>query len=830
MAGADESLVLAARVVDAFSPTLKDLQRSLRSIAATTKQTHSESTKYAKDHTAALSELKMTLTQTGERVRSVFTPALAAMGVGALSAAAGIAAIKSAITDFADASRSLTFAQRATALTIDQLRTLQALGPRIGTSAESMTRGLEAFSGQMEKLKRLGPTLGPLNELRQLQQSMGVRPSGALRDLVESLQHLPREQQLETVLKFLDHIQDMGQRKALLQAFGLDPALANKSAAEILRDINDIRKNLGPLSEEARQKGLRAAEGFDHLRESIEGLRTAVGAGLADDIAKVTNTLADFVSAHGDEIVRVLKDTATWIKQADWAGFASDVRGAATAINAIVQSTTGWKPLLEFLAAYKLAQILGVTAAVRGLAGAFGLLSAVTAPPAWLLGLLGVGGSAAAGVAGAGVALSELARRLSAEGQPGGAKGDEFRDPLSGAPLRSPAMPPGATFNERFKLQSYRSLEGARPPLTPISYTPGGGANPLTGQGGAGSPAARVLELAVRKGVYDGLWDFVRGQPSTGGVGGGVGAIRANYSPGGGAGGGTGEPATGGGAGTTGGVASAPMGSLRGFGKDAGGLGGLARRFGLRGLPHIGALSPGGGLPAPRGGQSYGGGAVTPALPGGVDTGVGPSAGPEGLSRTFNPPNIPSGMGGMVADQFKAGGISLPAAIDAKIRGGGQITANDLASLPPGQLEKANKAVIGMGQPPLYSDKAPQHFSLGDIRNSLKGTAAAGGGRQASLEPGIGAGGGAGAGGGGLPDTGGYGGMGRRGLGGAINLPGGPSAANSYIAAQRAGFAKELQDPQFRSQFAAMLQAEGPNSRHCRISHESRGGVGPQSS
>ena len=38
----------------------------------------------------------------------------------------------------------------------------------------------------------------------------------------------------------------------------------------------------------------------------------------------------------------------------------------------------------------------------------------------------------------------------------------------------------------------------------------------------------------------------------------------------------------------------------------------------------------------------------------------------------------------------------------------------------------------------------------------------------------------------------------------------GAAVTNSWIAGQRAGFARELQDPTFRSQFAAMLQLEGP--------------------
>jgi hypothetical protein len=42
MAGQDEAMVLAARVVDQFSPTLKQMQRSLRSVAAETGGFHKQ--------------------------------------------------------------------------------------------------------------------------------------------------------------------------------------------------------------------------------------------------------------------------------------------------------------------------------------------------------------------------------------------------------------------------------------------------------------------------------------------------------------------------------------------------------------------------------------------------------------------------------------------------------------------------------------------------------------------------------------------------------------------------------------------------------------------
>jgi hypothetical protein len=227
-----------------------------------------------------------------------------------------------------------------------------------------------------------------------------------------------------------------------------------------------------------------------------------------------------------------------------------------------------------------------------------------------------------------------------------------------------------------------------------------------------------------------------------------------------------------------------------GAGGGGGGGGGMAALRANYSPGGGGGFSGGGGFGGPGGGTgepSTSGGAASSPMGSLPDLGGALPKGIESLRRSFHPPSIPSGMGGTVADHLKAAGVNLPAHIEEKIRKGGQLSASDLGSLPPATLEKANRAVTGAGYPPLFSDQKPQKFGLGDIRKSLEGTAA-----------------------GGLPDTGSYGGEGRRGFGGAMNLPSGPSAANSYVAAQRAGFAKELQDPKFRSQFAAMLQAEGP--------------------
>jgi hypothetical protein len=80
------------------------------------------------------------------------------------------------------------------------------------------------------------------------------------------------------------------------------------------------------------------------------------------------------------------------------------------------------------------------------------------------------------------------------------------------------------------------------------------------------------------------------------------------------------------------------------------------------------------------------------------------SSAPAAPVRTFIPPDIPAGMGPTVADRLKSEGVTLPSAIDSKIRKGEQLTESDLRSIPKDQLEKTNSLVTGMGRSPLYRD------------------------------------------------------------------------------------------------------------------------------
>ena len=277
------------------------------------------------------------------------------MGLGALTAAEGLRKIGQAIRDFADSAQALTFLSRQTGLSINQLRVWQEEASRLGTSAGSLTQGFVGFSEQMQKLRRLGPTLGVMTELRQLLQGTGVRPSEALRQLVQSLQGLTREQQLEKVLKFLDHIQDMGQRRALAKAFGLDPAIVNKDSKQVLKDYQDIHKRIGDLTEDQIKKGQKAEDAFNDLADAVHHLSEEVGAELAPAMTAATTAIAEFIGKHGADFREVIKDIVDRLSGFDWRGFAADMRTTATTADAVAKGFGGWKNVIEGLMALKFA-------------------------------------------------------------------------------------------------------------------------------------------------------------------------------------------------------------------------------------------------------------------------------------------------------------------------------------------------------------------------------------------------------------------------------------------------------------------------------------------
>jgi hypothetical protein len=71
---ADESLILAAQVVDQFSAPIRDMQRQLRSLTDANKKSHIEGTSLAKTHGTEFGKLRESVSKTSEVFRREFAP------------------------------------------------------------------------------------------------------------------------------------------------------------------------------------------------------------------------------------------------------------------------------------------------------------------------------------------------------------------------------------------------------------------------------------------------------------------------------------------------------------------------------------------------------------------------------------------------------------------------------------------------------------------------------------------------------------------------------------------------------------------------------------
>ena len=340
MAGSDELLRMAAEIVDKWSKPLADMRRSLRSLAAETSGAHKAGALQAGAHTEALYKLKRQVVDVGDRLKGSLAPALGAIGITSLSAAAGLAAVVSAVKSFADSSRNLSFLTKETGLSINQLRTLESLAPRIGVGIEQMDEALRGFGENMERLRR-----SPLMVLRQSFEALNVRPDpqviASWRALIGSMENLPRSEQLAKVVQYLDRIRDAGQKRAVLKSFGLPPELSRLSGRELQEAIDRIQKIQGTLSDADAKAGKELAESLDDLGLAFKTLRERIGADLAPEIKKIVDELVEWSSVHHKDIADGLRAIGTSLSEVRWGDLAEDAGKVLKVIVGLASSGAG---------------------------------------------------------------------------------------------------------------------------------------------------------------------------------------------------------------------------------------------------------------------------------------------------------------------------------------------------------------------------------------------------------------------------------------------------------------------------------------------------------
>lgn len=323
MAGSDESLCMAAEVVDKFSQPLRNMQRSLRGFSDEVAKSHKEGAAGAKEHLKHFDELRKSVKEASGQVRETLNPALAAFGIGTVSAAAGVAAIADAVRGFIGQSRDLSFISKEVGLTIQQLRVFDALAESVGSSTGAMNAGLHSFAKNMADVRARvqGSSIESWFAKQPLTRDLEARlrstkdNATALSDIMETLGRIqgPNAQQ---------------QKELLLEAFGLPLELARKSGKEFLEEYEKINHRLKPLTEAQRKAGVAAAESFDALRQSMTSTSDQIGAAFGPAVVKLSEELGQFVEKNGPALKGFFDGVGKQLEGVDWTAYGAKVEGA----------------------------------------------------------------------------------------------------------------------------------------------------------------------------------------------------------------------------------------------------------------------------------------------------------------------------------------------------------------------------------------------------------------------------------------------------------------------------------------------------------------------
>ena len=534
MASQSDVLSLAVQVVDKYSQPIREIRKSLEGLTSRSAQSHKAGKVGVSDHAKSYAELRKQIGETGSHLRETLNPALAGLGLTAVTTAVSLGGVAAAVKEFSGTARDLSFASREIGLSVDQLRAWEAAGENVGISTTAMRNSLKALR---EELAQNAMHRG---SLREFSASQFMNPEA--RALAERLRHAKDESESLSII--MDTLAGSSQatKHISLEALHLPPEFSRLTK----KDIKEVGEILGAMPKEYLSNGVALQHSFDLLRLRAQALRDSIGGELAPAMLEVTEAVSKFVEAHGEDLKKVLVDVAGAIRDAPWSQLGNDIRDAAKYVDGAVEAFGGWQNVLKAVigievaawvapivtslgvltigatgAATSLAALTGsavvglgtaATATTGALAGLGATLAGITAP-AWLLALLG---AAAFNPQPLNKGEDEFARQKQFGLAPGGKK----KHPRPGA--RDMAEQPTET--------------GVRATASALRDKIGG-----AGQAGGFAAASfreeETVAKAVAKGSFEGTREGVLAafrawiQERRQGFGGGEGIVQAAYHP-----------------------------------------------------------------------------------------------------------------------------------------------------------------------------------------------------------------------------------------------------------------------------------------------------------
>lgn len=307
MSGQDETMRLAAEVVDKYSGPLREMQKALRAVADVAKGANLTNTAHVRDQAKAYVGLDRAVRDIAVRTKSMLTPALGAAGVSILSVGAAVAAMVKATKDFGDSTEKIVRLGRETGLAAAKLRELDALATGIGSSPQAMNAGLATFAKNMEQYRR---GVGTLAEFVISQHDTGIKAAAeAIRASTDNARAF------DMVIDELDHIQSktgrladtMQMRENWLEAWGIVKEFANLTGSELTKLKADSDKALGTLPSGWKERGEALGRSMYLLRTAVKGTENAIGDVLAPAFTKLADAEREFLTQSRSGILRDFK-------------------------------------------------------------------------------------------------------------------------------------------------------------------------------------------------------------------------------------------------------------------------------------------------------------------------------------------------------------------------------------------------------------------------------------------------------------------------------------------------------------------------------------------
>jgi hypothetical protein len=298
------------------------MQQQLRSLVENNVRGQKLGGEAVKVHREEFDKLRDSLVRTTREFQGEFAPIIEKVSFGVTAAGLAFGGLATGMLAAAGAGAGLGFLFQgqahqlrdlsvATGLTVNQLRYLEALGPRIGSSSEQMAAGLQNVAGFFETMTKQGGWLADYRKMSEAQFLPWVR------DAVGQLRNLPRFEQIMGLAGIAQRIPTEVDKRRFWAFFGLPENFANYSQEQIRQLLAETQKNIGAWSDAQVQAGMRADEAWLGLTERLKTIRDYIGAEFVPALNKAYDASADFlgkITARSGEYVDLVRSDLTEVQ------------------------------------------------------------------------------------------------------------------------------------------------------------------------------------------------------------------------------------------------------------------------------------------------------------------------------------------------------------------------------------------------------------------------------------------------------------------------------------------------------------------------------------